>query len=68
MQRLTANLIKDDKQPYVVNLDPACLNVSYPCNIGLFFVLFFFLLDNLNQLMTHKLNDLNLNDFHFLLF
>lgn len=33
-QRLTANLIKDNKQPYVVNLDPACLNVSYPCNIG----------------------------------
>lgn len=35
VQRLTANLIKDDKQPYVVNLDPACLNVSYPCNIDI---------------------------------
>jgi len=35
VQRLTANLIKEEKQPYVLNLDPACLNVSYPCNIDI---------------------------------
>jgi len=35
VQRLTAELYHKNKQPYVVNLDPACREVPYPANIDI---------------------------------
>jgi len=35
VQRLTADLYQDKKNPYVVNLDPACKEVPYPANIDI---------------------------------
>jgi len=35
VQRLTADLHQRNKQPYVVNLDPACREVPYPANIDI---------------------------------
>lgn len=35
VQRLTADLHLKNKQPYVVNLDPACREVPYPANIDI---------------------------------
>ena len=35
VQRLTAELYHKSKQPYVVNLDPACREVPYPANIDI---------------------------------
>lgn len=35
VQRLTSDLAEKKNTPYVVNLDPACLNLPYPCNIDI---------------------------------
>jgi hypothetical protein len=35
IQRLTADLYAKGKPPYVVNLDPACLEVPYPANVDI---------------------------------
>jgi len=35
IQRLTADLYAKNKPPYVVNLDPACLEVPYPANVDI---------------------------------
>merc|ERR1712110_15935 len=36
VQRLTADIaMRHDKQPYVMNLDPAVSEVPYPCNIDI---------------------------------
>jgi len=35
VQRLTAELYQKNKNPYVVNLDPACKEVPYPANIDI---------------------------------
>ena len=34
VQRLTSHLYGQNRRPYTVNLDPACLEVPYPANIG----------------------------------
>lgn len=34
VKKLTEKLYYSAVPPYVVNLDPACLEVPYPCNIG----------------------------------
>ena len=34
VKKLTEKLYSTSAPPYVVNLDPACLEVPYPCNIG----------------------------------
>lgn len=34
VQRLTSHLYGQDRRPYTINLDPACLEVPYPANIG----------------------------------
>lgn len=34
LKRLTTNLIAEKRHPYVINLDPACYDLPYPCNIG----------------------------------
>jgi GTPase SAR1 family protein len=36
VQRLTSDLNILNKPPYVINLDPACHDVPYPANIGVF--------------------------------
>jgi signal recognition particle GTPase len=36
VQRLTSDLNTLNKPPYVINLDPACLDVPYPANIGMY--------------------------------
>lgn len=38
VQRLTSDLNTLNKPPYVINLDPACLDVPYPANIGKSFI------------------------------
>lgn len=34
VKKLTEKLYSTSVPPYVVNLDPACLEVPYPCNVG----------------------------------
>ena len=34
VQRLTSHLYGQSCRPYTINLDPACLEVPYPANIG----------------------------------
>lgn len=34
VKKLTEKLYSSPVPPYVINLDPACLEVPYPCNIG----------------------------------
>jgi GTPase SAR1 family protein len=34
VQRLISHLHGQQKRPYAINLDPACLEVPYPANIG----------------------------------
>jgi polynucleotide 5'-kinase involved in rRNA processing len=34
VQRLVSHLYGQRNQPYAINLDPACLEVPYPANIG----------------------------------
>lgn len=35
VQQLTSNLYKQPQPPYVINLDPACLEVPYPANVDI---------------------------------
>jgi GTPase SAR1 family protein len=35
VQRLTSHLYEKESPPYVVNLDPACLDVPYPANVDI---------------------------------
>ncbi|KAI1292049.1 GPN-loop GTPase 1 [Halotydeus destructor] len=35
VQRITSNLYGEKTPPYVVNLDPACLELSYPANVDI---------------------------------
>ncbi|GFG28953.1 hypothetical protein Cfor_00355 [Coptotermes formosanus] len=35
VQRLTSHLYGQDRRPYTINLDPACLEVPYPANIDI---------------------------------
>jgi GTPase SAR1 family protein len=34
VQRLVSHLCGQKNRPYAINLDPACLEVPYPANIG----------------------------------
>lgn len=34
VKTLTEKLYAKDMPPYVVNLDPACMEVPYPCHVG----------------------------------
>lgn len=34
VKKLTETLYSSATPPYVVNLDPACFEVPYPCNVG----------------------------------
>jgi GTPase SAR1 family protein len=34
VQRLISHLYGQKNRPYAINLDPACLEVPYPANIG----------------------------------
>lgn len=36
--RRLAGKIINGSRPYLINLDPACREVSYPANIGIFFL------------------------------
>ena len=45
-QRLTTNLLAEHKHPYVINLDPACYDIPYPCNIGKSRPCFVFMISN----------------------
>lgn len=35
VQRLTSHLYEQNRRPYTINLDPACLEVPYPANIDI---------------------------------
>jgi GPN-loop GTPase len=35
VKRLNSHLHTEKKAPYVINLDPACHEVPYPCNIDI---------------------------------
>lgn len=40
VKKLTETLYSSSTPPYVVNLDPACIDVPYPCNVGKFLLVF----------------------------
>ena len=35
MQRINSHLHRIKKSPYVINLDPACHELPYPCNVDI---------------------------------